>query len=157
MGEAKNSFICLIKVVSEFIILRSCRRATYRTSVDREIPCSLPGSSATTEKPAPSSLGRPLLGEDRPLLPGLLLRLGGILRRNAGDFPLWFHRRCCTQPDETRSLIMFDEDDPETYEAFSESMRQFLSNPHLEPSDVSYFQGQDADKFRNCSDDSEIA
>merc|ERR1711962_1100712 len=97
MGEAKNSFICLVQVVSEFIILRSCRRATYRTSVDREIPCSLPGSSATTEKPAPSSLGRPLLGEDRPLLPDLLLRLGGILRRDAGDFPLWFHRRCCTQ------------------------------------------------------------
>lgn len=63
------------------------------------------------------------------------------------------------QPDETRSLIMYDEDDPKTYQDYVESMHDFLSNPHLEPSGVSYFHGQDATstgKFRNCSDDSEM-
>ena len=62
------------------------------------------------------------------------------------------------QPDEEKSLIKYDPENVKSYQKYVDAMEAYLTNPlgqaigiHV---GVNYFEGQDDDKFQQCSEES---
>lgn len=61
------------------------------------------------------------------------------------------------QPNETKALLKFDPEKPNSYNYYVEHIDQYLSNPREIKEGMknfSYFAGQDSEYFRNCTVDS---